>query len=71
MLRECGWPAGGRVIVVGHQPTIGEVAAHLIGGAGEISVRKGSIHWFATRERGGRTETVLKVVLDPEMLAEG
>ena len=71
MLRECDWPNGDRVIVVGHQPTIGEVAAHLIGGSGDIAVRKGSIHWFATRERGGRTETVLKVVLDPEMLGEG
>jgi phosphohistidine phosphatase len=69
LLRECGWPDAERVIVVGHQPTLGEVAAHLIGGgAGDVAVRKGAIHWFATRERGGRIETVLKVVLDPEML---
>jgi phosphohistidine phosphatase len=69
MLRECGWPDGDRVIVVGHQPTLGEVAARLIGGgAGDVAVRKGSIHWFATRSRGGRIETVLKAVLDPEML---
>jgi phosphohistidine phosphatase len=38
---------------------------------GDISVRKGSIHWFVTRERDGRTETLLKAVLDPETLAEG
>ena len=49
--------------------TLGEVAAHLLGGeAGEVSVRKGAILWFATRSRDARTETLLKVVLDPETL---
>ena len=41
------------------------------GGVGEVSVRKGAILWFATRSREGRDETVLKVVLDPDMLEEG
>ncbi|HUP96820.1 MAG TPA: histidine phosphatase family protein [Usitatibacter sp.] len=69
VLEEARWPDGDRVLVVGHQPTMGEVAAHLLGGgAGEVSVRKGAILWFATRRRGAGEETVLKVVLDPEML---
>ena len=69
VLAEAGWPDSDRVLVVGHQPTLGEVAALLLGGeAGEVSVRKGAILWFATRERDGQTETVLKAVLDPEML---
>jgi phosphohistidine phosphatase len=71
VLREAGWPDAGHVVVVGHQPTLGEVAAMLLGGgAGEVSVRKGAILWFATREREGKSETLLKVVLDPEMLEE-
>jgi phosphohistidine phosphatase len=69
MLHEAGWPAGERVIVVGHQPTLGEVAARLMGGSrGDIAVRKGAIYWFATREREGRTETVLKAMMTPDML---
>ena len=69
VLEEAGWPGADRVLVVGHQPTMGEVAACLLGGqAGEVSVRKGAILWFATRAREGRQETVLKVVLDPEVL---
>jgi phosphohistidine phosphatase len=69
VLREAGWPDGGRVLVVGHQPTLGEVAAWLLGGeAGEVSVRKGAVLWFATRSRDDRVETLLKVVLDPETL---
>jgi phosphohistidine phosphatase len=69
LLREAGWPDGGNVVVVGHQPTLGEVAAELLGGShGEVAVRKGSIWWFATREREGALETVLKATVDPEMV---
>lgn len=71
VLHAAGWPAGERVLVVGHQPTLGEVAALLLGGEpGEVSVRKGSILWFATRERGTAAETVLKAALDPEMIED-
>jgi phosphohistidine phosphatase len=69
VLAEAGWPEGGQVIVVGHQPTLGHVAALLLGGeSGEVSVRKGAILWFSTRDRAAHQETVLKVVLDPDML---
>ena len=70
-LREAGWPDGGNVILVGHQPTLGEVAAILLGsGTGEMAFRKGAIWWFTARQRGGRSETVLKVVMEPEMIEE-
>jgi len=72
VLREAGWPGGDRVIVVGHQPTLGEVAAHLLGGThGDLAVKKGAIWWFATRERAGGVETVLRLVMNPDMLDEG
>jgi phosphohistidine phosphatase len=72
VLRESGWPDAERVIVVGHQPTLGEIAAILMGGErGDIAVRKGAIWWFATRERDGRAETVLRMVVDPETLEAG
>lgn len=72
VLLEAGWPGGERVIVVGHQPTLGEVAAHLLGGAhGDVAVKKGAIWWFATRDRDGRGETVLRLVMNPDMLDEG
>ena len=71
VLREVDWPLGGNVIAVGHNPTFGEVAARLIGGGGgEVPFRKGAIWWFATRERGGQMETVLKVVMAPDMIDE-
>jgi phosphohistidine phosphatase len=71
LLREVGWPNAGRnVIVVGHQPTLGRVAARLIHGkAGDISIRKGSIWWFSSRADEGVAvgETVLRAVIGPDL----
>jgi phosphohistidine phosphatase len=68
ILEAAGWPdAQGPVLVVGHQPTLGQVAARLIGGTdGDTSIRKGAIWWFTSRKRDGRYETVLKGVRDPD-----
>ena len=68
-LREADWPRGGNVLVVGHQPTIGEVVARLLGDrAGDVAVKKGAIWWFATRARDGEWETVVKAAIEPGML---
>ncbi len=70
VLQAAGWPdRGGTVVVVGHQPTLGEVAARLLSGhETEWSVRKGAIWWFSARERGGGVEVVLTAVIPPELL---
>lgn len=69
VLREAAWPDGQRpVIVVGHQPTLGEIAAQLLGTPEGVSVRKGAIWWFSSRDRGDGFEVVLRAVVDPEML---
>jgi phosphohistidine phosphatase len=70
VLKAAGWPhRGGTVVVVGHQPTLGEVAARLLSGSEtEWSVRKGAIWWFSARERGGDVEVVLTAVVPPELL---
>jgi len=71
VMAAAGWPRGiaGRtkVLVVGHQPTLGMVAAHLIdGSAGYISVKKGAMWWFETRQRDGNQQTVLKAMVTPD-----
>jgi phosphohistidine phosphatase len=72
LLREAGWPtARHNVLVVGHQPTLGEVAAQLMRTSdGGVSVRKGAAWWFSTRERDGKMETTLKAVVNPDMVEE-
>ena len=69
MLREAHWPDADRpVVIVGHQPTLGEVAGLLLNSDEGASFRKGAVWWFASRDRGDGRETVLKAVMDPEML---
>ena len=68
ILQAAGWPhAGKNVLVVGHQPTLGMVAAFLINGVdGYVSVKKGAMWWFETRERDGKPQAVLKAMASPD-----
>lgn len=70
ILAAADWPdAKGAVIVVGHQPTLGEVAAFLMSGDPmEWSVRKGAIWWFSNKKKGDVAEVVLHTSISPDML---
>ena len=64
VLQAAGWPdAGGTVLLVGHQPTLGEVAASLLG-CEPLSIKKGALWWFG--ERDGYAQ--LRLVIAPEFL---
>ena len=70
VLKLCGWPSHkGAVVVVGHQPDLGRVAALLVAGAEvEWSVKKGGLWWLSNRERGGGTEVVVRAVIAPDLI---
>lgn len=70
VLAAARWPDSAEpVLVVGHQPTLGLVAAHLLGQpAGSYSVRKGAVWWLRQRERDGTGQVVLLAVQSPECL---
>ena len=72
LLTAAGWPdAGGAVLVVGHQPTLGQTASFLLTGqAADLSFKKGALWWISTRERGGVRQSVLKASITAE-LADG
>lgn len=69
ILRAAGWPDGdGTVLVVGHQPTLGHVAALLIAGKQkEWHLRKGSICWIASKADEEGDLTYIKVVLGADL----
>ena len=69
VLAAAGWPhADGTVIVVGHQPSLGMASALAMTGQVQTwSVRKGAIHWLATRHEDGLTPQ-LRAILSPDLL---
>lgn len=72
LLAAVRWPDAGNdhtVLVVGHQPTLGQIAALLIGGAeAPWSVRKGAVWWISNRVRGDGAHAVLRLVMSPDRL---
>jgi phosphohistidine phosphatase len=70
VLTAAGWPDGREtVLVVGHQPTLGEVAALLLSGdAAGWSIRKGAVWWLSNRMRDGDPAVVLKVAIGPDLV---
>ena len=71
ILDTSGWQAGEEscVLIVGHQPTLGNVAALLMAGKREYwSIKKGAVWWFSRREREGDYETTLRLVISPDLL---
>jgi phosphohistidine phosphatase len=70
VLAAAGWPdQAGAVLVVGHQPTLGMVAAMLI--AGEPmpwSIKKGGVWWLSHRVRGEEPQVVLRAVTGPDFI---
>jgi len=67
VLDAAGWPDGdGTIVVVGHQPTLGQAAAlALTGKPAQWSLKKGSLWWIESRGRG---DIVTRAVIAPDML---
>ena len=72
LLAAARWPDSREpVLLVGHQPSLGQLAAYLMAGAlpeQPWTVRKGAVWWLRHREREGVAEVVLVSVRTPEKL---
>jgi phosphohistidine phosphatase len=70
LLQAAGWPnAEGAVLIVGHQPTLGMVAAYaMTGQAFGWSVKKGAVWWISGRLRAGEEQAVLRAALSPDLI---
>jgi phosphohistidine phosphatase len=70
VLEAADWPrARTPIVIVGHQPTLGHVASFLLAGeAQDWSVKKGGVWWLSSRERDGEDQTVLRAVINPDLV---
>ncbi|UMT96596.1 histidine phosphatase family protein [Paracidovorax citrulli] len=70
LLELVQWPqARGAVLVVGHQPMLGQAAAELLGlRSPDCAIRKGAVWWLRRRARAEVAETILMAVQAPDFL---
>ena len=70
LIEAARWPrAPEPVLICGHQPTLGQLAAHLLAGVEQDwAVKKGAVWWLRWRQRDGEAEVTLHAVQGPDAL---
>jgi phosphohistidine phosphatase len=70
VLRAAGWPdADGTVVIVGHQPILGETAALVLTGAKQgWSVKKGAVIWVVRHADVAHPRAQLRAAISPDLL---
>lgn len=70
LLELVQWPVHkSPVLVIGHQPMLGQTIAQLLGlKESECTVKKGALWWLRHRQRDGQNQTVIVTVQSPEVL---
>jgi phosphohistidine phosphatase len=70
LLELVQWPLSkSPILVIGHQPTLGQTSAQLLGlQALDCPVKKGALWWLRSRDRDGHSQTVVVTVQSPEVL---
>lgn len=72
VLRVANWPvAKEAVLIVGHQPTLGQVASLLLADeALDWQIKKGAAWWFVQREPLDPDSLYLKAVMAPDLIVK-
>jgi phosphohistidine phosphatase len=72
ILSIVNWPeAREPVLIVGHQPTLGRVAALILTGAEQDwTIRKSTALWIGRKDRGDISSTYLKAVMAPDLVGK-
>ncbi|MCI3206352.1 histidine phosphatase family protein [Pandoraea capi] len=70
LLGAIDWPGTAQtVVLVGHQPALGQLAALLLSGQEAYwTVKKGGIWWLASRRREDESQVVVRAVVNPDLI---
>jgi phosphohistidine phosphatase len=70
LIEASRWPKSSEpVLLCGHQPTLGQLAAQLLAGVEQDwAVKKGAVWWLRWRQRDGEPEVTLHAVQGPDAL---
>jgi phosphohistidine phosphatase len=68
VLKAAGWPdVHGAVLIVGHQPTLGETVGWVLcDNPTEWHIKKGAVWWLGRRESDG--PVILRAVISPDLV---
>lgn len=73
LLEAAGWPsrAGSQprhVVLVGHQPSLGEAMSLILSGSGDAwTVRKAMLIWLVARDEAGHADAYLRCAIGPDL----
>lgn len=72
VLKAANWPNSKEpVLIVGHQPTLGLVAAHLLSGDQQYwNIKKAAAWWIAQRDPDDIDSLYLKAVMAPDLIVK-
>ncbi len=71
ILSACNWPNSREpVLVVGHQPQLGEVVSRLIPSMQDCAIRKGNVWWISQKDGETEAVTYLKAIMAPELVVK-
>jgi phosphohistidine phosphatase len=72
ILSAAHWPDSREpVLIIGHQPTLGQVASTLLTGSPQDwTIRKGNVWWIVRRERDDTHDHFIRSVMAPDLLAK-
>lgn len=67
VLRVADWPNARAALVVGHEPTLGRVAAYLLSGeATDHPLGKGAVVWLSNQADEGGATAVIEFAIEPD-----
>lgn len=68
-LAAARWPTDGTVMLIGHQPVLGQLAALLMSGhAHPWEIKKGALWWLRSTTHGGSVQASLRSAILPALL---